>query len=219
VHAQAWPAIGTSQATALAYDWRIYGYGALAVALLVWALILYSAFRFRKRPGHERPRDVTLVNFPLEITWTILPTILVSALFIETYDVERDVEALHAKPPVQIDVNGFRWGWTFGYRGGPTVNGTSLHPVVVELPLGETTAIQLSSSDVVHSFWVPDMLFKRQAIPGMVSAFDLTPTKPGEFVGKCGEFCGLDHTLMLFTVRVVPRPEFERWLKAEQTTT
>lgn len=215
MHAQDWPAIGSSQAAALAYDWRIYGYAAVGVLLLVWGLILVAAIRFRKRRGNERPRDVVLTNLPLEIVWTVLPTILVIGLFFETYDVERGVEFLHPAPAVQIAVNGFRWGWTFKYRDGPLINGTSQNPPVMVLPLGETTAIQVTSSDVIHSFWIPDMLFKRDAVPGRVTAFDLTPTKAGTFIGRCGEFCGLDHALMVFTVRVVAPGDYDRWVKEE----
>jgi cytochrome c oxidase subunit 2 len=213
VHGQTWPAIGTTQAAALADDWRTYGYGALAVALLVWGLILYAAIRFRKRPGHERPRDEITTNTPLEIAWTVLPFLLVTGLFIVTYHIETAVEALQPAPRVQIAVNAFRWGWTFHYLGGPTINGDAQNPPQMVLPLGQTAALQVSASDIDHAFWIPDFLFKRDAIPGRVTAFDLTPTKLGTFLGRCGELCGIDHALMYFSVRVVPPAEFDRWLK------
>jgi cytochrome c oxidase subunit 2 len=213
VHGQTWPAIGTTQAAALADDWRTYGYAALAVALLVWGLILYAAIRFRSRPGHEQPRDDKKSNPPLEITWTILPFLLVTGLFVVTYHIETGVETLHAAPRVQIAVNAFRWGWTFHYLNGPTIDGDMNHPPQLVLPLGETAALQVTASDVDHSFWVPDFLFKRDAIPGRVTAFDLTPTKLGTFMGRCAELCGLGHTLMDFSVRVVPAAEFDRWMK------
>ncbi len=213
MHAQSWPAIGTAQAAALADDWRVYGYAALGVMLLVWGLIAYAAIRFRRRRGNERPRSQKATNTPLEITWTVLPLVLVIGLFVVTFDTEKSVEALQPNPPVQIAINGFRWGWTFNYRGGPTINGTSNDPPELVLPRGETVAMQVTSSDVVHSFWVPDMLFKRDAVPGRVTAFDFTPTKTGTFIGRCGEFCGFDHALMTFTVRVVEPTEFQRWLQ------
>lgn len=215
MHAQTWPAIASSQASAMAYDWRIYGYGSLGMLLLIWGLILVAVVRFRKRPGNERPRSQRTTRPWLEVTWTILPVILVVGLFFETWDVERGVDALHAHPAVQIAVNAFRWGWTFHYVGGPTINGDGTHPPVMYLPLGQTAALQLTSSDVVHAFWVPDMLYQRDAVPGRVTAFDITPTKTGEFVGRCAEFCGLDHALMLFTVRVVTPAEYDHWLNEE----
>jgi cytochrome c oxidase subunit 2 len=77
--------------------------------------------------------------------------------------------------------------------------------------------LTVTSSDVAHSFWMPDMLFKRDAIPGRVTTFDLTPSKLGTFLGRCGEFCGLDHALMTFRVRVVAPADYKRWLAYEAT--
>ena len=156
-------------------------------------------------------------NTPLEIAWTVAPLLLVVGLFAYTYHIEAGVEALAADPPVAVTVNGFRWGWTFAYAGGPTISGTSQHPPEMVLPAGQTAAIAVTSSDVIHSFWIPDMLFKRDAVPGRVSTFDLTPTKPGTYLGRCGEFCGLNHALMTFTVRVVSPDEYERWRTYEAT--
>lgn len=215
MHGQSWPALSSLQASALGADWRIFTYAALAVALLVWALILYAAIRFRRRRGNEEPRSQKATNTPLEIMWTVLPLVFVIVLFFVTFKIETSVEALQPSPAVKIAVNGFRWGWSFAYQGGPTVSGTAQQPPVMMLPVGERVAIQVTSSDVVHSFWVPDMLFKRDAVPGRVTAFDLTPTKTGTYLGRCGEFCGLDHALMTFTVEVVPPDAYARWLKKE----
>ena len=200
---------------ALGADWRIFGYGGLALAILVWGLILYAAIAFRKRPGNETPRSMKTSNIPLELSWTIAPILVVTGLFIYTYKIENLVEFMKPNPAVQIEVNAFRWGWTFKYLGGPTINGTSTNPPQMVLPLGERAAIQVTSSDVDHAFWIPDMLFKRDAIPGRVTAFDLTPIKAGTFLGRCGEFCGLDHALMVFTVKVVPPAEYRHWLALE----
>jgi cytochrome c oxidase subunit 2 len=82
------------------------------------------------------------------------------------------------------------------------------------LPLGETTRIELSASDVNHGFWVPAFYFKRDAIAGQTTDFDLTPNKLGTFSGRCSSFCGLDHALMLFSVRVVTPRDFARWQRS-----
>ncbi len=196
-------------------DWWIFTVGALAVALLVWGLILFAAFRFRRTDRNAEPRSQKETNTPLEIAWTVAPLLLVVALFVVTMHIETDVEASAAVHPVEIAVDAYRWGWTFAYRNGPTIGGTSSKPPEMVLPLGEVTSIRVTSSDVVHSFWIPDMLFKRDAVPGRVTAFDLTPTKEGTFAGRCGEFCGLNHALMTFRVRVVQPAEYRRWLKLE----
>jgi cytochrome c oxidase subunit 2 len=203
------------QASALAQDWVIFTCGALALAVLVWTLILVAAFRFRRTEANPAPRSQKANNTPLEIAWTVAPLVIVLGLFAYTYHIEAGVEALAAGDPVVVNVNGFRWGWTFAYAGGPTVTGTAANPPEMVLPIGETATITVTSSDVIHSFWIPDMLFKRDAVPGRSSTFDLTPSKLGTYLGRCGEFCGLDHALMTFRVRVVSPADYLRWLATE----
>ncbi len=82
-------------------------------------------------------------------------------------------------------------------------------PPTLYLPLGRPTEIDLRSEDVTHSFWVPAFLFKRDAIPGMTNVFDITPTRTGTFPSRCAQFCGLDHALMTFVVRVVPAAAYD----------
>lgn len=219
----------------LASDWVLFALVGLAVALLVWGLILFAVIRWR-RPRGPLPRDAKQPprhsdpstssgeecatdfppqfrnNNPLEIAWTVAPLLLVIGLFVYTYRAEANVESLVPKPDVTIAVNGYRWGWTFTYDGGgPAINGAARNPPEMVIPLGETTRIVLTSSDVNHAFWVPDFLFKRDAIPGRTSSFDLRPSKLGTFLGHCAEFCGLDHALMNFSVRVVQPDEYARW--------
>ena len=217
MHGQTWPAIGSDQSAALADDWRIFTYSALAVALLVWGLILVAAVRFRQSSRNPVPRSQKDANAPLEIAWTIAPLLVVIALFVVTYRIEAAVEARAPAPQVRVAVNGYRWGWTFAYAHGPMLDGTSAKPPEMVLPLGQAVALQVSSSDVVHSFWIPDMLFKRDAVPGRISEFDLTPSKLGTFLGRCGEFCGLNHALMTFSVRVVSPDDYQRWLRYQAT--
>jgi cytochrome c oxidase subunit 2 len=212
VHGPSWPAVSSTQATLLAQDWLIFTCAALALALLVWALIIVAAVRFRRTANNPEPRSQAANNLPLELTWTIVPLVIVLGLFAFTYRIEAAVETVDPAPPVQIMVTGFRWGWTFAYAQGPTVSGTWQHPPVMVLPAAETAALSVTSSDVIHSFWIPDMLFKRDAVPGRVSTFDLQPSKLGTFAGSCGEFCGLNHALMTFRVHVVTPAVYRQWL-------
>lgn len=215
---QTWPAMASSQSTAIVGNWQLYTTVGVIVAILVWGLIVYSLVRFRKR-GDAEPAQFAN-NFPLEIAWTLVPLVLVCWLFIYTYRAEASVEAVSATPAVTVHVNGFRWGWTFAYDGGPIVGGATRSPILASavaprpqlvLPIGETTRLTLTSSDVNHSFWVPDFWFKRDAIPGQSTTFDVRPTKEGTFIGRCAAFCGLDHALMTFEVRVVSPQDFARW--------
>lgn len=200
----------------LASDWVLFTIAGLAVAVLVWGFIVFCVVRWRRR---ERDASAPAPpqfrrNNPLEIAWTVVPLIFVCGLFVYTYRAEADVEALTPVPDVRIAVDAYRWGWRFAYAGGPTIHGAADAPPQMVLPLGETARIDLTSSDVDHSFWVPDFLFKRDAIPGHPTAFDLKPTKLGTFLGHCAEFCGLDHALMNFSVRVVPPAQYAAWRKA-----
>jgi cytochrome c oxidase subunit 2 len=203
-------------------DWRLFTTVGLVVAALVWGLMLFAMVRWRRREGDATPPQFRNNN-ALEIAWTIVPLIIVVALFMYTYRAEARVDAVVAHPAVIVAVRAYRWGWNFAYAGGPIVGGASSAPVggggtvdatkppELVLPVGETTRIELTSDDVTHGFWVPDFLFKRDAIPGMNNTFDLLPDKLGTYVGRCSQFCGYDHALMLFTVRVVTPRAFAAW--------
>jgi cytochrome c oxidase subunit 2 len=210
--------MASAQSTAIVGNWQLYTLVGAIVAVLVWALVLYSIVRFRRR-GDTEPRQFAN-NYPLEIAWTLVPLALVCWLFVYTYRAEASVEAVSGTPALGVHVNAYRWGWTFAYDGGPTVGGADHGPVLgsaaapppeLVLPINETARLTLTSSDVNHSFWVPDFWFKRDAIPGQTTAFDVRPSEEGTFVGRCAAFCGLDHALMSFQVRVVSPQEFARW--------
>jgi cytochrome c oxidase subunit 2 len=150
----------------------------------------------------------------MEIVYTALPILMVGGLFAVTYPAERHVEAIAAAPQLVVNVTAFRWSWRFDYpRTGTSIVGTPSAPPELVLPLNETVRLNVTSVDVDHSFWVPAFLFKRDAIPGVENVFDWTPNRLGTFRGECGEFCGLDHALMSFSVKVVTPVEFEHWLK------
>lgn len=202
-------------------DWYIFFGAAMFVAVFVYALILYSVFKWRKR----RDDDGSLPpqfhkNPPIEITGVVIPIIMVIGLFYVTYLREGVVDFLKPSPYATVDVTAYRWAWQFRYPGhNITVNGTPRNPPVLVMPLGKMTQINLYSSDVVHAFWVPAFLFKRDATPGYTMHFDITPTRAGLFRGECAEYCGLDHALMVFTVKVVPVADYDRWLASGGTTT
>jgi cytochrome c oxidase subunit 2 len=203
----------------MASDWFVFAEAALAVAIVMLALIFFPLVRWRRRAGDREPVQFRN-NYPLEIGWTVVPLVIVAGLFVYTYRAEARVDAVSANPAVVVNVSAYRWGWRFAYRGGPTVGGPSDAPPVfgdrapppqLVLPLGETTRIVLTALDVNHGFWVPDFLFKRDAIAGETTSFDLDPDKLGTFLGRCSSFCGLEHARMIFTVRVVTPTAFERW--------
>jgi cytochrome c oxidase subunit 2 len=203
------------QGATLRSDWEIFLSAALVVALVVYALILIPPFVWRRREADERLPPQFNKNAPLSFVYIGIPLLLVCALFYVTYVKEVRVEALAASPYATVNATAFRWSWRFDYPGkGISIAGTPQEQPVLVLPVNETTRINLFAADTTHSMWVPAFLFKRDAIPGYTNRFDFTPTQTGSFIGLCAQYCGLDHALMRFVVRVVPDDAYQRWLRS-----
>lgn len=207
----------TLQAQTMERTWLVFGIAGAAVTAIVAGLIVWCLIAYRRRP--DRRASEFRSNAVAPWFYVGVPLLLVIILFFVTYRDERIVETIDPHPDVRVQVQAFRWSWRFVYPGTTVaVTGTPQDPPVLELPLDQTVEIALTSVDVNHSFWVPAFLFKRDAIPGLRNVFDWHPTEIGTFRGECGEFCGLDHALMSFRVVVVPRADFERWLREHSRT-
>ncbi len=207
------PAGATAQADQLHQVWSVFFYAGLFVAVVVYALILGPLFVWRRRGDGYPPQFRR--NNKLEVFYTVVPLLIVAALFALTYKKETSVEQLVARPDATVDVIAFAWSWKFHYPGGALdIVGTPQKPPEMVIPVEGTTRINLTSTDVNHAFWVPGFLFKRDAIAGISNHFDLRPIRTGTYRGQCAEFCGLDHALMSFTIRVVSAADYRRWLQA-----
>jgi cytochrome c oxidase subunit 2 len=204
----------TLQGQTMRGDWLIFILASIVVGVVVYALILIPLVFWRRRSEALPPQFSR--NTKLEVISVIVPLLIVCGLFYVTYGREMRVDALAARPPTTVDVTAFRWSWEFDYPGtGISIVGTPQQPPQLVLPEAETTQIDLRTTDVNHSFWVPAFLFKRDAIPGMLNRFDLTPTRTGTFHGACTQFCGLNHAHMTFSVRVVPPDQYRRWIASD----
>ncbi len=193
----------------------VFFWAGVAVAAVVYGLILWSVLRYRARGGGLPPQ--TRSNIPVEILYTLVPVAIVVALFVLSYRAEVRVERPTDRPAVTVEVTAFDWSWRFDYRGTDvSVIGTPDAPPEMVLPVGRPVRIELTSTDVIHAFYVRDFLFKRDAIPGRRTSFDLTLDRAGVFRGQCAEFCGLDHYRMRFTVRGVPGQDFDAWLLSQE---
>jgi cytochrome c oxidase subunit II len=181
------------------------------VFLVVAGLLVWSMIRYRRR-GDELPPQVH-GNNKLELTWTLIPLLLVIVLFVVTIQGQNRALEKSSRPALEVDVLAFQWSWRFAYEGqGVEVVGSPGNVPELVVPVGQPVRFRLRSADVVHSFYVPRTLFKRQAIPGRTTEFDLTFEKVGTYQGHCVQFCGLAHDDMLFRVRVVSPGEFQSWL-------
>lgn len=234
----------------------------LAVGVIVWGLIFWSAvFHRKKNTDTELPRQFGY-NMPLELVLTVIPFLIISVLFYFTVVVQEKMLQIAKDPEVVIDITSFQWNWKFGYqrvnfkdgtltydgadperkramvskpegkdkygeelvgpvRGLNTEDrtylnfdkvetlGTSTEIPVLVLPSGKRIEFQMASADVIHAFWVPEFLFKRDVMPNpvannSVNVFQIEEiTKTGAFVGHCAEMCGTYHSMMNFEVRVV----------------
>ncbi len=185
------------------------------VGVYVYAAILWCIYAYR-RDRHQAQNFTG--NTPLEIVYTVIPLVIIVGLFIVTFHDEMPVDHVVAHPENRVNVTAFRWSWRFGYNGDRvTTIGTPLQPPTLYLPVNRTTEIDLTTSDVNHSFWVPGFLFKRDAIPGMTNVFDITPSRTGSYLSRCAQFCGLDHAVMTFVVNVVPDDAYDRYIASNGT--
>jgi cytochrome c oxidase subunit II len=182
------------------YEWVM-----IVTAAIVFAVILFAAWRYRAG-RRRRPSARTEANV-VELVYALILVVVVVVLVTRTFTTENRVEALGAA---------FKWGWRFTYPGtGVTVVGDNRRPPTLHLPVGEPVEFAERSQDVVHSFWVPALRFKRDAWPDDTTRFELTVDRAGVYAGRCGEFCGLHHADMNFTVIAEPRDRFERWLRSQ----
>lgn len=190
--------------------WSGFFVTSVVVVLLVWGLLAYVVIRYRRRGRDDIPSQ-RQYHIPIEIVYTVIPVLMVVALLAFSWRAETDITAVDPDPAVEVTVVGYQWGWRFEYADGFVVEADAGEDPVLVLPLGRPSNLHLVSADVIHSFWVPDFLNKRDLIPGVDNTITVRPTRPGTFVGRCAEFCGLDHWRMQFAVRVVPPADYERW--------
>jgi cytochrome c oxidase subunit II len=179
-------------------------------AALIWCIV-----RYRKRSDEPAPQTVG-GSRSLGVFF-VIPAVIVALLF--PFGETTLLRIARTEPPqVQIRVEGFQWQWTFLYlQEGIFVSGKTLvKPAEMVVPVDEPVRITLTSRDVIHSFFVPDLLFKRDAIPGRTSTFEFTPTELGTFPAQCAEFCGLWHSKMTFDVKVVSSLDYQAWIKQQR---
>jgi cytochrome c oxidase subunit II len=189
----------------------------MLVFITVFVLFVYFIRKYRETEdtNHEAPPDEK-ENKWLEISWTVLPFILLAVLAVPTvkatYDLTSKVSGSGGRSPedaVIVDVEGQRFNWKFNYENGKESSDELV------LPVDKEVQFRLTSKDVIHSFWIPKLSGKIDVIPGEETRLSFKPREVGTFQGKCAEFCGAEHALMRFETKVVEQREFENWLEEE----
>jgi len=202
----------TQQAEQVRSLYEVISILAAPVVVVVEGLLLWYILRFRKRDDAEAPqfsgtRRALIIFF-------LIPTVIVATDYVFGEKTLASIQHQDPNPQVVIRVEGFQWEWTFYYlnEGFFTTGKTLTQPAQLEIPVDEPIHILLHSRDVIHSFFIPSFLFKRDVIPGRTNTFTFTATKLGVFKGQCAEFCGLHHAQMTFFVHVVTPEDYVSWI-------
>jgi cytochrome c oxidase subunit 2 len=176
---------------------------------LVVVLMLYSVVVFRRKPGDTSEGPNIRGNTPLEVAWTVIPLIIVMGFGVWGAGHLSEITTSQADELV-VKVTGFQYGWSFEY---PEYNVTSSE---LYLPVGRQTRFEITSRDVIHSFWVPEFRIKQDAVPGQWTPLLVTPSEVGDFRIRCAELCGYAHSAMYAPVVVVEPDEFEAWVAGQE---
>jgi len=172
--------------------------------IAITATMLWFAYRYRRRPGHEQTAYITH-NSTVETVWTVIPTLICVFVFAAGFAVYRDMR----NPPanaLEINVTGRQWSWSYVYPNGKTAD----KDLVV--PIGQPVKLILKSTDVNHSFFVPAMRVKEDLVASAYHYLWFTPTTLGESHIFCAEYCGKSHSAMTGTLKVVPAAEYEDFI-------
>jgi len=185
---------------------------ALVVFVGVEGFLLYAILRFRRRRDNELPSQVH-GNTRLEVTWTVLPSLVLLVIAVPSMATIFSSYTLpaSASDALKVRVIGHQWWWEYQYPELGVTTANELH-----LPLGRTAIFELESIDVIHSFWIPRMGGKIDAVPSHTNHMWFTPQETGEFLGQCVEFCGTQHANMRLRAFVQTEADFNAWVQGQR---
>jgi cytochrome c oxidase subunit 2 len=188
-----------------------------AIFLVVFTLLLYSVVKFRKRKNDDgrEPPQVYGSN-QVELAWTVIPVLIVVALFMATARVIASVQTARPENAIEVIAIGHQFWWEYRYPGLGVVTANELHVPVSDPNNPTPTLITLLSADTDHSFWVPRLAGKTDLIPNHPNSMWIDPHEIGVYLGQCAQYCGTQHAKMLLRVYVQSREDFDRW--AQQQT-
>ena len=195
------------------------------VGIIAWGLMFYAIIVYRRRKGETGLPAQLRYNNPIETLFTIVPLIITVGFFAFTARDMAAIEQPNLNPDVKIQVVAKQWSWDFNYVDGNVFDsgiqsqfdgkaGSEAALPVLYLPVNKSVKVELTSRDVIHSFWVIDFLYKKDMFPGRSNFMYFTPQVEGTYKGKCAELCGEYHSMMLFNVKVVSQAEYDAHIAA-----
>jgi len=188
-----------------------------AIFLIVFALLVYSVVKFRKRrndDGREPPQ--VYGSNQVELAWTIIPILIVVALFMATARVIAFVQKMPPSNAIAVIAIGHQFWWEYRYPDLGVVTANELHVPVSDPAHPNPTFITLLSADTDHSFWVPRLAGKTDLIPNHPNRMWIDPQQTGVYLGQCAQYCGTQHAKMLLRVYVQSKDEFDRWIRQQR---
>ena len=186
----------------------IVGVIASVIFIGVEAALVYAIWRYRASRQFAGEAATFERNRRLEIAWTAAPALILAVVFVLTLGTMAEINGAGVTPALRIAATGHQWWWEFGYGGTKTAN--ELH-----IPVATPIDLDLTSADVIHSFWVPELGPKMDMLPGTVNHLRLFARRAGSYDGQCAEFCGIEHAWMRIRVVVQSQAEFDSWLAAQ----
>ncbi len=190
------------------------------VFLFVNVGVLYVAVKYRRRKGQDDffPKQIH-GNTKLELSWTILPAVILAVVTVFTIATLFNLYKVRTNT-LTVEVQGQQWWWSFRYDidGDGKFDGPEdiTTPTELAIPTGTEVALRMTSNDVIHSFWIPQLNGKRDVVPGSMHNWWVQADDPGYFLGQCTEFCGLSHAYMRMAVKAMPQAEFDQWVRDQQ---
>jgi cytochrome c oxidase subunit 2 len=189
-----------------------------AIFVVVFTLLAYSVVKFRKRDNDDgcEPPQVYGSN-QVEVAWTVVPILIVVALFMATARVIADIQkASPSANAIEVVAIGHQFWWEYRYPDLHVVTANELHVPVSDSRHPTPTFIKLLSADTDHSFWVPRLAGKTDLIPNHPNSMWIDPHEAGVYLGQCAQYCGTQHAKMLLRVYVQPHDEFDRWIQQQR---
>jgi cytochrome c oxidase subunit 2 len=188
---------------------------AVVIGAAVVGMTFFVAVKFRERPGEDRSPVQTHGNIVLEVSWTIIPFLILAVMSVPTVATIFDLAKIPKGPNVvHVTVDARQWFWQYTYtdKGAEFLTANEMH-----IPVGQPVVLTLTSPNVIHSFWVPQLAGKKDVVPGHQNTLTIEASREGTFLGQCAEYCGLSHANMRLRVIAESKDKYATWVREQQT--